>query len=123
MKKKSNNHQIILYVLVIIAIAISIFALAAITTSVDEIKWRCSFAECTQYTEISGEEWARENCAITAEGTICLATLEDGRQIQVPLEELDIRAITVPKCLEYVCVEEAPYKEVNYVIDIEDYLQ
>ena len=117
--KKSKNHNNILYAVAGLALIISILSLSG--ASLDkEMQWRCNYAECTEYIEISGQEWAQENCAITEEGTICLATFDDGRQFQVPLEELNLSAITATKCTEYICTEETPYKEVNYVIDIDE---
>ncbi|MFP4568360.1 MAG: hypothetical protein ACLFN8_05445 [Candidatus Woesearchaeota archaeon] len=121
MKQKKNT--IIIYTLTIIAIMLSTISLLGLLdkNTTNKTEWRCSFAECTEYINISGEEWARENCVITTDGTICLATFDDGRQQEVPLEELNLSAITATKCLSYTCTEETPYKIVNYEIDINEY--
>ncbi|MCC7574844.1 hypothetical protein KO361_04595 [Candidatus Woesearchaeota archaeon] len=124
MKKIENTHLLILYIVVTISILLSATTLTGFATKNKdtEMEWICNYAECTNYVEISGEEWARENCQITAEGTICLLVMDDGRQFQVPLEELNLNEITATKCTSYVCVQETPIKKVNYEINIEDYL-
>ena len=118
-KTNKNNNSLILYGIAGLALLLSIASIAGLFTKQEtDFDWRCSFAECTEYVEITGQEWAQENCAITEEGTICLATFDDGRQFQVPLEELNLTEITATKCLEYICTEEQLFRQTNYKIDI-----
>lgn len=121
MKHDSNKvHATFLYAAVIIAVFVAVISLSyALNSRSSEpsYEWRCSFAECAEYEEISGTQWAQENCAITDQGTICLVVTDDGQQFQIPLEELDLAEITATKCNQYVCTEEAPFKSVNYEID------
>lgn len=116
---KHNIDIKILYAVAIIALLFSVASLSGVFAKKDDAVWRCNFAECTEYVEITGEQWAQENCAITEQGTICLATFEDGRQVQVPLEEIDLSEITATKCMSYTCTEETPYKIVNYSLEIQ----
>ena len=121
--KPTKKHGTTLYIIIGITLLISMTSLVLPllnSTEIDRTEWRCGVAECTEYVDISGEEWARENCEITAQGTICLAVFDDGRQFQIPLEEINLSAIEATKCANYVCVEETPYRQVNYDISIEN---
>ena len=120
MKKNQKNQTIIS----IIALAFSVIAIILVLTSQPkqpDYEWGCSLLDCVEFKDITGEEWARENCQITAQGTICLVVFEDGRTLEVPLEELNLTEISATKCTEYICVEETMFRRVNYTINIDDY--
>ena len=121
-KAKNEKSTSLLYIISSAALLLSILAIVLIYTNQtsEGFEWRCDFAECTEYAEISGEEWAQENCVITQQGTICLATFDDGTQSQIPLEELNLSAITATKCLNYVCTEETAYRPANYDLDLDE---
>jgi regulatory protein YycH of two-component signal transduction system YycFG len=124
-KIKSLNNKnfvlMILAVLVVISIVLNVFILLDFFKSDDQnlnLNWECSLAQCVKNVTLSGEEWARENCVITANGTICYANLDDGKQYQIPLEELNLTTLIATKCVSYVCKEERPVRSANYTIPI-----
>lgn len=120
--KKNQKNQIIIAIIALTLSVIAIILALAPQTKQPNYEWGCSVIDCVEFKDITGEEWARENCQITVQGTICLVVFEDGRTLEVPLEELNLTEITATKCTEYVCVEETMFRQVNYTINIEDYL-
>ena len=86
--------------------------------SSETAEWRCSLVECAETIELTGVEWAQQNCAITDEGTLCQVNLDTGQSQIIPLDQLNLSAITATQCVKYVCVEEAPFRKVNYEIDV-----
>lgn len=122
--KKTNKKQTI--IIATIAIIISITAIIISITSLNnetKHEWGCSLIDCAEFQEITGEQWARENCEITAQGTICLVVFDDGRTLEVPLDEINLSEITATKCTQYVCVEETVYRKVNYTLNIDEHFQ
>lgn len=84
-------------------------------------EWRCSLVECAETVQLNGPQWAQQNCYITEQqGTLCQLVLENGQSQIIPLEQLNLTAITANQCIKYVCVEETLYKKVNYTIDINE---
>ena len=127
MNKPEKNIDItILYAIAIVSLIIGLISFTGVigsnqnktNTDLNNIEWRCTNPICTEIEEISGEDWVRENCFPTTEGTICVGLLEDGSQFQATLEQLreevDLNTITATRCLSYVCTEEMPYRIVNY---------
>lgn len=83
-----------------------------------DTEWRCSVLNCVESVNLTGEQWAQQNCVITEQGNFCRLVLEDGQVQTVALENLNLSAITATQCIEYVCVEEAPFRTVNYVMNL-----
>jgi hypothetical protein len=90
----------------------------------EEIEWACFYEECSEYVELTGEEWAKESCEITAQGTICITTDEQGMPMQFFLDELlqttNLSEITATKCVKSTCLAEIQIRETNYEITIDD---
>ena len=127
--KKRNKNIIILYTVSIIALVLAIIALALVMVSGSNLlqpepegDWKCEIVECTEFIEISGEQWAQENCAITPQGTICTGILEDGTTFQRSLEEIlsqiNLSDLSATRCLSYVCTQEIKFRPANYEIEL-----
>ncbi len=115
---KSNKSMNKAYIISIIALILGVVSFLGVMFSNTGIEWTCNYAECTEYVDVTGEEWAEDNCFATDEGVFCVATLEDGRQFEVPFENIDINEISATKCVSYTCIEEVPYRNVNYEVEI-----
>ena len=125
-KTKNQQHNIILYALIAISIILSIVSITGILNQETETEkeWVCFYEECTEYVELTGEEWARESCEITAQGTVCTTVDEQGMPMQFYLEELlettSLSEITATRCVKSVCFAEIQVREANYEITLED---
>ncbi len=84
----------------------------------EDVSWRCSRAVCEEF--IDGREWAKQNCDIKPVGVngtnalVCPVVINN-QQYEIPIENLNLSAIQ--QCVKYRCVEETPYRAVNYTLN------
>ncbi len=79
----------------------------------DSLEWRCNAVECLEFMD--GYQWAEMNCFIDGNRTVCPVEFE-GQRLLVPVEQIDLDGLA--ECVSFVCVEEVPYREVEYEIDV-----
>jgi len=84
----------------------------------EDIQWKCSSVQCAEVQNIDGTTWAQQNCQITQNGTLCQVTFSDGQQTVVPIESINLSAIKAQQCTKFTCVEEVPYRVVNYTLNV-----
>ena len=73
---------------------------------------------CTEVVQLTGTEWAQQNCVITEnEGTLCQVNFDNGESQIIPLDQLNLSAIQATQCVSYECVEETPYRAASYTIE------
>ncbi len=110
----NKKHTYILYILVIVAIVISVVAMSDITGNVaaePNGEWKCSAANCTQY--VTGNEWAQRFCGVQNGQTVCAVKKKKKKKVY-PLASLDVSQIG--QCIAYKCIQETYIRNVDYPI-------
>ena len=90
--------------LLFLLIFVSLVFLTGCAKETQELEWKCSMVECAEIIDMTGQEWAQENCFDVDGELICRLVFDNGDIYEAPLNELDLSQISATRCAQFVCV-------------------